>query len=140
LILARLFKGAEWLAKYPIAYYVGYGAGYTIMIKLHSDILTQLTATVESLPKIYYHGWDSIQYLGFVQYFGGNGFIPLLSYLFFRRAQGICHEECHKNWYLGSHDYLWCPIWIYDYGKDFFADWSHAIFIGRLVRIDSISG
>ncbi len=56
LILTRLVRGVEWMSKYPIAYTVGYGAGMTIMIKIHSDILEQLNASVRSLPAVYAEG------------------------------------------------------------------------------------
>lgn len=56
LILTRLIRGCEWMSKYPIAYTVGYGAGMTIMIKIHSDILEQLNASVLSVPELYAKG------------------------------------------------------------------------------------
>lgn len=82
LILTRLIRGVEWMSKYPIAYTVGYGAGMTMMIKIHSDILEQLNASVLSVPEVYAKGAGALAgYLILVV-----GLCCCLSYFYFSAA------------------------------------------------------
>ena len=79
MILTRLVRGVEWMSKYPIAYYVGYGAGMTIMIKIHADILEQLNASVKSLPELWSMGAGTlVSYLIFM-----TGLACCLAYFYF---------------------------------------------------------
>lgn len=83
LILARMFKGVEWMSKYPIAFYVGYGAGLSITIMIHANILEQLASSIQSLPDLYNQsGFLLVSYLLFVV-----GLLCSLLYFYFSASQ-----------------------------------------------------
>ena len=46
LLYARYKKSLAWLGKYSLAAYVGYYAGYNMILKLHGEVLPQIQSTI----------------------------------------------------------------------------------------------
>ncbi|MCD6352501.1 MAG: hypothetical protein J7M26_10305 [Armatimonadetes bacterium] len=84
MILARFIPRYDWLARWPIAFIIGLGAGAAIPNSLRADIMVQLSATVSPLwvkeagKPLALMAWDSLSAFLLIV-----GVICTLSYFYF---------------------------------------------------------
>lgn len=76
MVLLRISRSYGWVSRYPMAFLVGYGAGFGIQPTIHSNILKNMQYTVVPTP-VHWAGWAvvglAVVLLAATAYFASKG-------------------------------------------------------------------